>query len=102
MLSCWEDGSRRIPTPSRDGASDWPRQLTLPEIDLHEVRHGYANAGRDAKSDWKALSRRIDHADAAFTMTQYVQTDPEACRQATTRELRSRPRASDGNPGEIA
>ena len=37
--------------------------------------------GRDAKIDWKALSRRIGHADVAFTMKQYVQTDLEADRQ---------------------
>jgi hypothetical protein len=29
-------------------------------------------------SDWKALSKRIGHADVAFTMRQYVQTDLEA------------------------
>ena len=38
-------------------------------------------AGRDAKIDWKALSQRIGHADVAFTMKQYVQTDLEADRQ---------------------
>jgi hypothetical protein len=37
--------------------------------------------GRDAKIDWKALSRRIGHSDVAFTMRQYVQTDLEADRQ---------------------
>jgi hypothetical protein len=37
----------------------------LPEIDLHDVRHSYATAGRDAKIDWKALSQRIGHADVA-------------------------------------
>lgn len=53
----------------------------LPEIDLHDVRHSYATAGRNAKIDWKALSQRIGHADVAFTMKQYVQTDLEADRQ---------------------
>jgi hypothetical protein len=53
----------------------------LPEIDLHDVRPSYATAGRDAKIDWKALSQRIGHADVAFTMKQYVQTDLEADRQ---------------------
>jgi integrase len=53
----------------------------LPEIDLHDVRHSYATAGRDAKIDWKALSKRIGHADVAFTMKQYVQTDLEADRR---------------------
>jgi hypothetical protein len=41
----------------------------------------YATAGRDARIDWKALSQRIGHADVAFTMKQYVQTDLEADRQ---------------------
>jgi hypothetical protein len=45
----------------------------LPEIDLHDVRHSYATAGRDAKIDWKALSKWIGHADVAFTTKQYVQ-----------------------------
>ena len=45
------------------------------------MRHSYATAGRDAKIDWKALSQRIGHADVAFTMKQYVQTDLEADRQ---------------------
>jgi integrase len=53
----------------------------LPEIDLHDVRHSYATAGRNAKIDWKALSMRIGHADVAFTMKQYVQTDLEADRE---------------------
>jgi hypothetical protein len=45
------------------------------------VRHNYATAGRDAKIDWKALSKRIGHADVAFTMRQYVQADLETDRQ---------------------
>ena len=53
----------------------------LPDIDLHDVRHSYATAGRDAKIDWKALSHRIGHSDVASTMKQYVQTDLEADRQ---------------------
>ena len=53
----------------------------LPAIDLHDVRHSYATAGRNAKIDWKALSKRIGHADVAFTMKQYVQTDLEADRE---------------------
>ena len=48
------------------------------------MRHSYATAGRDAKIDWKALSRRIGHADVAFTMKQYVQSDLEVDRQVAT------------------
>jgi hypothetical protein len=50
----------------------------LSEIDLHDARHSYATPGPDAKIDWKALSQQIGHADVAFTMKQYVQTDLEA------------------------
>jgi hypothetical protein len=48
---------------------------------LHNVRRGYAPAGRNAKIDWKALSKRIGHADVAFTMKQYVQIDLDADRE---------------------
>jgi hypothetical protein len=34
--------------------------------------------------NWKALSQRIGHADVAFTMEQYVQTDLEADRQVAS------------------
>ena len=30
---------------------------------------------------WKALSKRVGHADVAFTMRQYVETDLEADRE---------------------
>jgi hypothetical protein len=50
-----------------------------------KARASYATAGRDAKIDWKALSKRIGHADVAFTMKQYVQTDLETdCQVANT------------------
>ena len=56
----------------------------LPKINLHDVRHSYASAGRDAKIDWKTVSERIGHSDLAFTMRQYVQTDLEVHRQVAT------------------
>jgi integrase len=81
---CSAGRTRRPPRP--DTITRRFKQLAaaagLPEIDLHDdVRHSYATAGRDAKIDWKALSQRIGHADVAFTMKQYVQTDLEADRQ---------------------
>jgi hypothetical protein len=36
---------------------------------------------RNAKIDWKALSKRICHADVSFTMKQCVQTDLDADRE---------------------
>ena len=49
--------------------------------ELHDVRHGYATAGRNAKIDWKTLSKRIGQADVASTMKRYVQTELDADRE---------------------
>jgi extradiol dioxygenase family protein len=74
----------------------------------------------NAKIDWKALSKRIGHADVAFTMKQYVQTDLEADRQVAntlaeliiggalasfevSRRMARRPtEKGSGHPGEAA
>ena len=81
MLFCWPDGRPPHPDTITRRFKKLAAAAGLPEIDLHDVRHSYATAGRDAKIDWKALSHRIGHADVAFTMKQYVQTDLEADRQ---------------------
>jgi integrase len=81
VLFCWEDGRPPHPDTITRRFKKLAAAAGLPEIDLHDVRHSYATAGRDAKIDWKALSKRIGHADVAFTMKQYVQTDLEADRQ---------------------
>ncbi len=84
MLLCWENGKAPHPDTITRRFKTLAAAACLPEIDLHDVRHSYATAGRDAKIDWKALSKRIGHADVAFTMKQYVQTDLEAGRQVAT------------------
>ena len=81
VLFCWENGTPPHPDTITRRFKRLAAAAGLPEIDLHDVRHSYATAGRDAKIDWKALSQRIGHADVAFTMKQYVQTDLEADRQ---------------------
>ena len=75
MLFCWPDGRPPHPDTITRRFKQLAAAAGLPEIDLHDVRHSFATAGRDAKIDWKALSKRIGHADVAFTMKQYVQTD---------------------------
>jgi len=80
-LFCWENGKPPHPDTITRRFKRLAMSAGLPEIDLHDVRHSYATAGRDAKIDWKALSERIGHSDVAFTMKQYVQTDLEADRQ---------------------
>jgi integrase len=81
VLFCWENGKPPHPDTITRRFKRLAAAAGLPEIDLHDVRHSYATAGRNAKIDWKALSQRIGHADVAFTMKQYVQTDLEADRQ---------------------
>jgi integrase len=84
VLFCWENGKPPHPDTITRRFKALAAAASLPDIDLHDVRHSYATAGRDAKIDWKALSQRIGHADVAFTMKQYVQTDLEADRQVAT------------------
>jgi integrase len=81
LLFCWDNGKPPHPDTITRRFKRLAATAGLQEIDLHDVRHSYATAGRDAKIDWKALSHRIGHADVAFTMKQYVQTDLEADRQ---------------------
>jgi integrase len=84
LLFCWENGKPPHPDTITRRFHKLSEAAGLPKINLHDVRHSYATAGRDAKIDWKALSQRIGHADVAFTMKQYVQTDLEADRQVAT------------------
>lgn len=79
LLFCWEDGRPPHPDTITRRFHKLSASSGLPKINLHDVRHSYATAGREAKIDWKALSQRIGHV--AFTMKQYVQTDLEADRQ---------------------
>jgi integrase len=84
LLFCWEDGRPPHPDTFTRRFHKLAASAGLPKINLHDVRHSYATAGRDAKIDWKALSNRIGHSDVAFTMKQYVQNDLEADRQVAT------------------
>ncbi len=81
LLFCRENGKPPHPDTIIRRFKRLAQKAGLPDIDLHDVRHSYATAGRDAKIDWKALSKRIGHSDVAFTMKQYVQADLEADRQ---------------------
>lgn len=84
VLFCWGDGTPPHPDTITRRFKQLAAAAGLSEIDLHDVRQSYAIAGRDAKIDWKAFSQRIGHADVAFTMKQYVQTDLEADRRVAT------------------
>lgn len=84
LLFAWEDGRPVHPDTITSRFRKILDSAGLPKINLHDVRHSYATAGRNAKIDWKALSERIGHSDVAFTMRQYVQTDLEVQRQVAT------------------
>jgi hypothetical protein len=56
VLFCWEDGRPPLPDTITRRFKKLAAAAGLSEIDLHDVRHSYAIAGRDAKIDWKALS----------------------------------------------
>jgi integrase len=83
-LFCWEDGRPVHPDTITSRFRKIVESAGLPKINLYDVRHSYASAGRDAKIDWKTLSERIGHSDVAFTMRQYVQTDLDVHRQVAT------------------
>ena len=65
VLFRWPDGR----PPHSDTITRRFKQLAaaagLPEIDLHDVRHSYATAGRDAKIDWKPLISSSGNSIAA-------------------------------------
>ena len=93
-----EPRGRAVPATRSTTVPDTQKALSLPgkvsaalillacahercHAELHDVRHGYATAGRNAKIDWKTLSKRIGQADVASTMKRYVQTDLDADRE---------------------
>jgi integrase len=62
VLFCWPDGRPPHPDTITRRFEQLAAAAGLPEIDLHDARHSYATAGRDAKIDWKALAELADRA----------------------------------------
>lgn len=81
LLFCWGNGLPPHPDTITRRFKRLSKDADLPDIDLHDVRRSYLTAGRKARIDWKALSKRVGHSDVAFTMRQYVETDLEADRE---------------------
>jgi site-specific recombinase XerD len=50
VLFCWEDGRPPHPDTITRRFKQLAAAAGLPEIDLHDVRHSYATAGRGARS----------------------------------------------------
>jgi integrase len=53
LLFCWDDGRPPHPDTITRRFKRLSERAGLPLIDLHDVRHSYATAGRDAKIDWR-------------------------------------------------
>lgn len=70
-LFCWPNGSLPHPDTITKRFQRIARKAGLPIIKLHEARHSFVAAGRRAKVDTKALSRRVGHASMAFTLEVY-------------------------------
>ncbi len=54
----------------------------LPQIRLHDVRHGYAMIALRAKVHPKIVSSRLGHATVAFTLDQYSVDVPDLDQEA--------------------
>jgi len=53
LLFCWEDGRPPHPDTITRRFKRLAAAAGLPAIDLRDVRHSYATAGRNAKIDWR-------------------------------------------------
>lgn len=80
-IFCWPDGAPPNPQTFTRQFNRIAKDAGLPPIHLHDARHSYVTAGRKARIDWKALSVRVGHATAEFTMDAYLTTDLEADRE---------------------
>jgi len=70
-LFCWPNGSLPHPDTITKRFQRIALKAGLPVIKLHEARHSFVAAGRRAKVDPKALSRRVGHASVTFAMEVY-------------------------------
>ena len=76
VLFCWPDGRPPHPDTITRRFKRLAAAAGLPEIDLHVVRLPVRRQDR-----LEGTEQAVGHADVAFTMRQYVQTDLEADRQ---------------------
>ncbi|MDQ2875809.1 MAG: hypothetical protein M3Y33_13875 [Actinomycetota bacterium] len=58
LLFCWDTGKPPHPDTITRRFHRLGDKAGLPKINLHDIRHSCATAGRDAKIDWKAVSQR--------------------------------------------
>ncbi|WP_412740888.1 tyrosine-type recombinase/integrase [Krasilnikovia sp. MM14-A1259] len=83
-LFCFEDGRQIHPDTITRRFNRLVDRTGLPRITLHGVRHSYATVSINAGINVNALSERIGHSSAAFTMQTYVHRSGDQVRDAHT------------------
>jgi integrase len=82
LLFVWPDGRPLHPDTITALFSQARCLGGLPKIRLHDVRHSYATAALKAGISPKAISERLGHSTAAFTLQVYSHVTPGMDEQA--------------------
>ena len=76
LLLVWLNGRPIHPDTITDLFHRHRAEAKPPRIRLHDVRHSYASAGLKAGVPAKAMSERLGHSSAAFTLQTYSHVIP--------------------------
>ena len=67
--------------------SDAPLRGRIAGVEGFNDPESYATAGWDAKIGWNAVTQRIGHADVAFTIRRFVQSDLDTDHRSRQRSV---------------
>lgn len=76
LVCCLPDGSPILPSNFTTGFADALKARKLPPIRFHDLRHSHASWLLKAGVNVKAVSERLGHASAAFTLDRYGHVMP--------------------------
>lgn len=79
------DGLPLVPWRASGAFRDLVRELGLPVIRLHDLRHTSATLGLAAGESLKEVSARLGHADIAITASAYADVQPAIARASAER-----------------
>lgn len=71
LVFCHVDGTMLHPERFTRGFSEAARRLGLPEIRLHDLRHGWATLALQAGIHPKVVQERLGHANIGITLDTY-------------------------------
>lgn len=80
-----EDGSAIHPDRMYDWFKQKVRELPLPHIRIHDIRHSYASAALAAGVAAKVVSERLGHANVVITLDTYSHVLPGLHENAATK-----------------